>query len=338
MRKILPIILFTIFCLMVPAAYAEPTLSFELSPEPLFDQVWAYETYQVNMSVQDLNLSSIDFSGYQGEPAGLIFQGEIQWKGKGGYDFGTGTTGYNYNLDKITVEETASIDESAFLNITLEKDAYEYGRLPFETLQIVFKIDAYVVMSDDSLGPKIATKTRTFVLIDEMKTAYLEGKYLNMEEEINIGIEALGLRGFNREKYNGIIEAMNNSLTLGNYVEALDIWDDYDEDDRTDMISSLVRASNTQYNELEELKGIEDQLGDAEIRISILELEYSQLESTYNALSGTYLKVNAELEVAKRNLTTVITAVFLTAIVFYFLGRRGIRREEAERLDEPDIY
>ena len=335
----MPIILLALFCFMVPVAIAEPTLNIELQPEPLFSQLWAYETYLVNMSVQDMNLSSIDFSSYSGVPAELLFDGSIQWKGKGGYDFGQSTTGYNYNLDKIPVNKTISIDtHSAFFNLTTEKDAYDYGMLPYETVQIILQFDAFIVMSDDSLGPKIASKSSTLTLVDEMKVSYLEGKYLNMAEEINLAIEASGLEAFNRERFGGILEDMNSSLADGNYVDALDIWDDYNDDDRVDMINSLIRASNIQFTELEGLESIEDQLQETETDLTILQLEYTQLENTYNALSNTYRIVNAELDIAKRNLSTAITAVFLTGIVFYFLGRRGIKREEEERIVEPDIY
>ena len=343
MRKLSPLILLAVICLTIPVINAEPSLSIELEPEPQFGQLWAYETYLVNMSVQDMNLSSIDISGFSGTPSGILFDGEIKWRGKGGYDFGEGTTGYSLNLDKISVSETVSLDaNSAFFNLTLSKDAYDYGRLPFETIEIVFGFDAYVIMSDDTTGPKIASKSRTLTLVDEMKASYLEGKYLNMQDELNSVVVALGLEGFNREKYLGILEDMNNSLTLGNYVGALDIWDDYDEDDRVDMIKGLVRASSLQFTELTRLQIIviqlEDQLLEIEDRLTITQLEYTQLENTYNALSSTYRKVNSDLEISRRNFSTAITAVFLTAILFYFLGRRGIRREEAERPDEPDIY
>jgi len=350
MKKLSPLILIAIICLTIPVLYAEPNLSIELDPEPQFGQLWAYETYLVNMSVQDMNLSSIDFSGFTGTPTGLLFDGEIKWRGKGGYDFGTGTTGYSLNLEKLSVSETVSLDaNSAFFNLTLVKDAYDYGRLPFETIEIVFGFDAYVIMNDDITGPKIASKSRTLILVDEMKTSYLEGKYLNMQDEINSVVEALGLEGFNREKYLGILEDMNNSFTLGNYVGAFDIWDDYDEDDRFDLIMGLVRASSLQFTEItrlqiiekqleDQLQDTENQLQEAEDRLTIAQLEYTQLENTYNALSSTYRKVNSDLEISRRNFSTAITAVFLTAIVFYFLGRRGINREEAERLNEPDIY
>ena len=191
MKKLSPLILLTIICLTIPTINAEPNLSIELAPEPQYGQLWAYETYLVNISIQDTNLSSIDFSGFTGTPTGILFEGEIKWQGKGGYDFGEGTTGYNLNLDKLSVSETISLDDdSFFFNLTLSKDAYNFGRLPFETIEIVFDFDVYVIMSDDTTGPMIASKSRTLILIDEMKTSYLEGKYLNMQDEINSVVEA----------------------------------------------------------------------------------------------------------------------------------------------------
>ncbi len=337
MKKTVPIILFTLVSLLVPVAYAEPQLSIVLSPGPQYGQVWAYETYRINMSVQELNLSQIDLSGYTGDPSGLFFDGEVKWRGKGGYDFGGATLGYNRELEKISIDEEVLLDESFIFNLTLERDAYEYGMLPFETIEVTLRFDVYLVMSDDSLGPRIASKSTTFTLVDEMKVSYLEGKYIDMQDEINAAINASGLTTLNRGRYQGILDEMNSSLTLGNYVEALDIWDDYDEDDRINLIHGLISASEVQYEELsrvqeleDQIDALEDQLNEAESQVHILELEYNQLENTYNTLSNTYRKVNAELDAAKRNVTTAITAVFLTAIVFFFLGRRDRKKEEVE--------
>jgi hypothetical protein len=329
MKKIFLLLMFTALCFLFPIVYAEPALVIELSPEPQYNQVWAYETYLVNMSVQDLNLSLIDFSSYTGNPSALLFDGEIRWRGKGGYDFGEATTGYTYNLDDISIDLTAPLDDGSVLfNHTLEKDALDYGMNPFETVEVIFRFDVYIIMSDESQGPKIASKSRTLTLVDDVKVSYLEGKYVDMQDEINTVIEVSGLNSFNREKYRAILDSMNASLALGNYVEALDVWDEYDEDDRVELILGLIRASNEQYNKLESLQNVENQLQSIENQLSILEEEYEQLEITYAALANTYHKVNAELDDAKRNLTTSITAVFLMAIVFYFLGRRGVRREE----------
>jgi hypothetical protein len=159
-----------------------------------------------------------------------------------------------------------------------------------------------------------------------------------MEEEINKSIDVFGLESLYREKYLRLLFDMNSSLSNGDYVKALDFWEDYDENNRFDLIIDLIGALDIQYTELERLQSVEKQLLETEEQLTIVNIKYNQLENTYNAISNAYRKVNIDLDIARRNLSTAITAAFLTAIVFYFLGRRSIKREETDRLVEPDIY
>jgi len=328
MKKLIPLAIITLAVLMMPTVKADTSLKIQLTPEPEYNQIWAYETYLVNVSLTGFNLTKVDLSEYSGSPSNIMFDGQINWKGKGGYDFGTATTGYNYNLDEIEVDLSALLDEkNASFNITLENDSFDYGMKPFESVLVTFRFDAYLVMSDDSLGPKIVSETHTYQMIDDTKVRYLEGKYSEMQDEINTVNDASGLESFNRERYQGILATMNISLTNGDYVEALDIWDDYNEDDRADMINGIINSVEKEYAELEILRDVKSQYNSLEEDFELLQSEYDQLEKTYVALANTYNKVNQELETVKGNLSTAITAVFLTAIVFYFLGRRGARRE-----------
>jgi hypothetical protein len=159
-----------------------------------------------------------------------------------------------------------------------------------------------------------------------------------MEEEINKSIDVFGLESLYREKYLRLLFDMNSSLSNGDYVKGLDVWDDYDENNRFELIIDLIGASDIQYDELKRLQTVEIQLLETEEQLTIANIKYTQLENTYNAISNAYRKVNIDLDIAKRNLSTAITAAFLTAIVFYFLGRNSIKREDTDRLVEPDIY
>jgi hypothetical protein len=323
------IVIFSIFFFLIPRVGAEPILVFDLSPESQYNQLWAYQTYHVNISIHDFNISSMDMSGFTGKPTGLLFNGSLQWKGKGGYDFGGSTTGYTYILEEIPLGFSSHLEvHSVLFNITLDKDAFDYGMKPFEIVELFFKLNVYVILEDDSIGPKVTSKSLSFILVDDLKISYLEGKYSDMSMEINPVIDVPDLNSFNRKRFQQILDSMNESLGLGDYVEALDIWEDYDEDDRLDLILGLVRASNDQYNELVELENIEDQLEEIETQLSLLEEEYKKLEITYTALANTYSKVNTDLESTKNNLTTSRTAIILVAILFYFLGRRGLGRED----------
>ena len=328
MKKLIPLAAIMLLVLFTTPVYADTSATIQLSPEPIYNQIWAYETYTVNITLTELNLTTFDLTGYTGTPANLRQDINIRWRGKGGYDFGSATTGYNYNLDEQEFTLTSSLEQrSSIFNLTLDNDALDYGMKPFESVEITIQVEVYLVMSDDSLGPRLDTISKTYQLVDETKVEYLEGKYEEMQEEINTALQASGLESFNREKYQNILNEMNNTLGLGNYVEALDIWDHYNEKDRSTMINGIISASNTEYAELESHRDLQDQVDSLEQDLELLQLEYDQLENTYSALANTYSKVNQQLDSVKGNLSTAITAVFLSAIVFYFLGRRGARKE-----------
>jgi hypothetical protein len=339
MKRLLPLILFALMCFPTQVALATPSLSIELSPEPAFNQIWAYKTYSVNVALQGFNLSQVDLTGYTGTPSGLRFDGSIVWKGRGGYHFGGAATGYTYNLNETHVSQSTLIDSDSILfNLTLEKDALDYGMNPFENVEVTISFNVYLLMSDGSTGPKVVLSAHTWNLVDEVKVDYLEGKFTDMQGEILAVTDASGLDSLNRKKYLGIIEDMNSSLTQGNYIKALDTWENYDNKERANLMLAFVRASNIQYEELAKLESIKNRLAQAEKNITRLQDEYNMLEASYTALATTYHKVNAQLDSARRNLTTAITAVFLSAIVFYFLGRGGIKRREETPYVEPSIH
>ena len=330
MKRILPLILLSMLFLCTPVVSASPSMEITLSPEPQFNQIWAYETYLVNITIQGFDYSQIDFTGYPGTPTQLLYEGIITWKAKGGFDFGHASTGYNFNLDDLPVLVTSSFDSPlALFNLSLENDAFDYGIKPYEKVEVTINIKAYIQMSDDAKGPLVASKSKTWYMVDDTKVSYLEGKLIDMSDEILAATGASKLNSLNREKYLGILEDMNSSLIQGNYIAAQDTWKDYDDDERTNLILSLVRASDLQSDELDRLEEMETQLTIAESDLEVLQNEYDALENTYVALSNTYHKVNADLDVAKRNLSTAITAVFLSSILFYFLGQRGLIRRES---------
>ena len=116
----MPLVFFALFSIMIPIVLSEPSVSLDLEPRPQFSQVWAYETYKINISIRDFELSDINYSGYTGLLSGLFIDGNINWRGKGGYDFGEATSGYNFYLDEIAVTKTVSRDTNSVLfNFTI---------------------------------------------------------------------------------------------------------------------------------------------------------------------------------------------------------------------------
>jgi len=305
------------FISSISVVSADIDLSFD--PEPLHGQLWARETYLLNVTGPQINISNTGYSKFE-LSGNVVYNGTIQWRGIGQYHHGEGVTGYSYDLSMAYFQNIESMDaEGTSLNITLEKDAYRFGMKPFEEVQIIFRVNAYLEVVEDGeigIGPLVESKSRTLILVDDEKVEYLEDKFEEMQAEINLTLFANGLDAFNRTKYGEMVDAMNHSLTIGDYAEALDQWDKWDNKGRIRMFTSFTNKVNDQTAEYESLIEVESNL-------EFLQAEYDFLEDKYVAIFGENRQNLAELEATKQGLTTAITGVFLSAMVFFFLGRRS---------------
>ena len=347
MRAINAYLLFALLMLShgAPVTRAEGiSVSLAVDPAPFHDQVHALSNYTFRVSLANAGVAVA--SGEPVEPgSGLLYTGRLivalslQWNGKGGYDFGHSTTGYNFKLDSTELNTTIALppngtDSDVSFNYTFQNDAYDYGMKPYEDVEVTVKAAAYIEVYEaaegpDSpiKGPKVGEVYTILKLLDEMKIAYVEGKLLNMAEELG-PLSSFPRPGqVNVDAYLELLEAMNASVREGDYFSALDTYQRYDDDRRADLIGSLVREANmssTRALQIQELERQASQLG-AEINrlVTLHELELEQLQTRYAALSQTYQLKQAELEEAKQSLTTAITVVFLASIAFFFLGRRS---------------
>lgn len=301
----------------VPIVSASVDIDFD--PLPLHGQLWASETYLMNITVPALNTSGPEYADLD-LTGNLVFNGSIRWRGVGQYHHGDGVTGYSYELSKTYFQRVVNFDESSInINVTLDKEAYRFGMKPFEEVQIIFRVDIYLEVDDGGevlFGPLVDTKSRTLILVDDEKVEYLEDKFKELESEINLTLYANGLNEFNRTKYSEMIDAMNHSLAIGDYTEALDQWEKWENKERLRMFNSFTNKVNDQTVEFESLK-------ETEINLENLQTEYDFLEDKYVAIFTDNRQNLTELEATKQGLTTAITGVFLSAIVFFFLGRRS---------------
>ena len=342
MRKTIPIFFLTliIFLPIFPGMSQGVNLSLELEPMPFFDQILHGETYDFIILFNNTGTSVEGGDSVTGQPelfytGNLIGSISLGWRGKGSYDFGDATTGYTYNLDNLELNRSlSSPDPGSLVNIkfnhTFDRDSFLFGMKPFETVEIITKGSIYHEVRNTTSGnivkgPRIASIIKEYYLIDDTQVNYLLGKHQDMQSEIN-NLKKIGsTQTFQKSSYFSILEQMNNTLQNGDYLEAKEIYLDYTEDLKTDLISDLSSEANYSLRRIEELEGLRGEVARLETEVQICELDYENLESRYNALSNAYQREQAELAALRRNLTTAITAVFLASVLFFFLGRRSIR-------------
>ncbi len=315
MKKQLVFIALILASFTVTPVYGKPDLVLTVEPEPGYNQMWAFETYMVKITLTGLNLteySEYDLSGQ------VIADGIVRWRGTGQYPHGESVTGYSIKLENETLRLNASIEDPSFnFNLTLSKDAYLYGMWPFENVEILLSFDVFFEEDNGTgakIGPRLGSVSSRYILLDDEKVEYLEGKILEMTAEVHAATGALGLPDFNRTRYESMVSAMNTSISSGNYLEAQDQWERWDNRDRLRMLNAFSSHVDSQVAELVALEGVETEL-------ERIQVEFDLIEDKYIALLTNNRQTISELESRKQELTTAITGIFLTAMVFFFLGR-----------------
>ena len=333
MKKQLVFMALVLTTLTIIPVYAKPDLALNIDPEPAYGQMWAFETYFLNITVMGLNIS--EYSGYD-LSGRFIADGIVKWRGTGQYQHGAGVTGYSYILDDEVLTLNTSIEEPSFKhNLTLSQDAFLYGMKPFENVEILLNFDVFFEVNNDTgveIGPQLGSVSSSYIMIDDDKTDYLEDKLLEMDVEVHAATGAPGLPNFNRTKYESMITAMNSSIHSGDYLRAQDQWERWDDKDRLRMLnafSSQVESRVIELQDLEiELQSLETELDEHETELELAQIEYNLLEDKYFAVITNNQRTISELESTKQGLTTSITGIFLSAIIFYFLGRRSKYKDE----------
>lgn len=307
-----------------------------LTPEPQFRQVWANKLYTFNVSALTEPGTMDPGMAVEGRP-GYTYTGDMKvylemvWRAVGGFDFGTSTTGYNTLLDEngFYVELDAPVEgnrSTTLFNFTFTRDAFELGAKPFEDVEITITMTLYPIIESGGkteLGDSILEKGKNLVLIDSMKTRYVEGKFEEMQAEVN---EALRLENpvkVDQFLLNELVSEVGGLIEAGDYVEALDEYKKYDEKHRTNLLVQLVDEALLAEDSLQVVEELESSVQSLEDELAYYQGENLQLEEQYMTLTTLFQSKQAELDAAKRSLTSAITVVFLASIVFFFLGRRS---------------
>ncbi|MCW4050649.1 MAG: hypothetical protein NWE89_13040 [Candidatus Bathyarchaeota archaeon] len=316
-------------------------LSLSVSPEPVYDQVMAYELYIFNLTYMNIGLNVMpdqpvdpaeEHIKYTGKLVAVL---ELTWKGHGSYDFGDASTGYNFNLEQVQMNQSLSFplngtESWTTFNVTLSKDAFDFGVKPYEEIEIEAEAGLYYEVFNTSVGaldpfkgPLITKVSRDLMLLDDTKISYVEGKFEEMAEEVS-PLVGINNADFNVSRFLGYLDAVNMSITIGDYFEALESYEDYDEKHRASLIFWLTKGTNESITKSSIIISLE-------IELEMLTVEFDVLENKYLSLSSTYQRRQAELEAAKQNLSTAITAVFLTAVLMFFAGRWSVSRKTYEQ-------
>jgi len=324
-------------CHVCPA-YSAGGLSVNIAvdPEPLHGQLHAGETYFFNITVANDGLTISSGEPTELDPS-ILYTGylytvvDVNWKASGSYDYGESTTGYSSQLDDMGLTNVLEVPVDGSIlwdsfNHTFVRDAFDFGVKPYETLEVIVKARVYFEVYNVSVGvdasrrgPLAAEASITLRLLDDKKVKYVEGKYLDMASEVEPLKDVAEAEYLNVSRFMDNLADMNQSIEAGDYFSALKTYSKYDDKYRAQLLSSLTEEASTSYGKTLSISQLKQEL-------DFQNITYNILEDKYVSLSRTYQAKQAELEAAKQNLSTAITGVFVASILFFFVGRRSVRR------------
>jgi chaperonin cofactor prefoldin len=311
-------------------AQEEIVLTLELFPDINYHQIILGETYTFSLNIEN---SGVDI-GKDGTLPGsmdLQYTGRIiveflyNWLYRGTYHFGNSVTGYSgridetRNISRITLpslNETVTVS----LNRTFDRDYFDLGVKPTDDLIINFESSVYLEIlnttsGETGRGDKLDTLSIEFFLLDDIKTNYVEGKLVDLEEEL---IPLMGLpkarTTLDEDYFLDFMQEMEEYIDAGNYYAALDVYRDYDTTERDDMIFQIIGDLNSTLDKASRIPELED-------RIDRLEQDYERLQEQYLELQETYHDNAMTLENQRRLTTTALAVIPLAAFFSFILGR-----------------
>jgi hypothetical protein len=313
-----------------------------LYPDSNYDQIFSDDSYIFNISIINTGIntpkdSPVDLGGELRYTGNISTSFSITWRVKGEYRFGKKVTGYSAQLDQLVYMEefpTPKLNGTKVVqfNHTFSRDGFDLGVKPYETIEVILVVSVSPIIYNNSigtdkkiLGDTLYSSDISLYLVYDEKIDYVEGKFQEAEEEIK-PLETLPIETRLEETYLKIIDEMRAALYLGDYISALDRYEEYARE-REDLIYTMTKELNTSIVQAENLKKIKS---DLENRIISLEARNEILEERFDALSEAYQEKLLQLKSTDELSRTTITGALISVIAFFILGRGSVewRRKE----------
>lgn len=312
------------FLLAIPAARAEDESEMTLTivPEPLYRQINSGESYLFNISITSGESSSGNSNVSNLES--IIVALKIGWWVKGSYRFGDALRSYVSGLDEIEYNQTISypaLGERAVLvfNHTFSRDYLDLGIHPYETLEIRLEAAYYKEVYNETLGDivkgdELGTISREVFLLDDDKIDYVEGKLEDLEVELGLLDELPSSEtSMEEEEYLVFLEDMRSYVEMGNYINALDTFHEFDDKEREELMPELILDLNNSLSEASRVPQLESRIDRLERNIENLQSQLIQLQEQYHDKQEQY-------ERQKSLTTTAFTGIWVIGIAAFLVG------------------
>ena len=227
----------------------------------------------------------------------------------------------SYPVDVHTQDKKISL----LYGYNLTKGPEIVGARPDENLALYQKVSVHLQtynftegINRPNIGVTISTYKSTYYIIDTIKKEYVRGKYLDIKTEVEL-LDNLNSFDVNidKTKYRNELNNINSSIAIGNYVNALELIQNFQQFSEPALIASLYVNLNQTGALADDYVALKPQFDQLAANFTVLRNDFNTLYDAYGLLNRQINQLNSELATQKQNYEILIA---FTAMVAVFIG------------------
>jgi hypothetical protein len=314
------------------------------TPEPILHQLTSGDKCSFRVEIQNLGVSvqmgqvvnasdpTVKYSGNFTVEAlfELRTQGRLYY---GGQSIGYITSLNNTQIDNYYSTTIPPINQTLKYTFTynLTKGYETFGVRPDENLVLYFRVNVFVQTYSDkdgeyrlNVGDRVKTLRNDYYIIEFVKKEFIEGKFSDIKGELgqlnNINSDQVQI---GKEYYIKLLDNLNSTIKRGDYVNALELIENYYQFEQPNLVSLLFSNLNSTGQAADEYLNLKKDYATLDANHRLLESDYEAVLYLNNLQESYITQLKEQIQNSKVDLLILsVTGIITMFAVGFILGRK----------------
>ena len=314
------------------------------TPEPFLHQLTSGDECSFRVEIQNLGVSAQKGQVVNASDPSVKYSGNFtvetffELRKLGRLYYGGQSVSYITSLNNTQIDNYYSITIPP-INGTLKytftynlTKGYEvFGVRPDENLVLYFRVNVFVQTYSDkdgkyqlSLGDRIKTQRNDYYIIDFVKQEFIRGKFIDIKGEVgqlnNVNSEQVQI---GKEYYTRLLDNLNSTINNGDYVNALELIQNYYQFEEPTLVSLLFSNLNSTGQAADEYLKLKKDYATLDANHNLLESDYEAVLYLNNLQENNITQLKEQIQKSKEDLLILsVTGIITMFTIGFILGRR----------------